>query len=99
MTNGCGGDGEISKLYRWLIGKPPSWEYCCDKHDLAYEQGGPEEWRAWADGMLRDCMKSNGHPIRAYLYWLAVRLMGSSHWNYGAANNENNTESIRRDIP
>ncbi|EPR43148.1 hypothetical protein dsx2_2508 [Desulfovibrio sp. X2] len=78
--NGCGGAGEITALWVRLSGHMPPWEGCCDAHDLAYTQGGPAEWRAWADRLLRDCMIQRGYPVRAWAYWLAVRLFGASHW-------------------
>ena len=80
MPNGCGGAGTISKIWQRVFGKLPPWEGCCTEHDLAYEQGGPPEWRAWADALLRDCMQARGYPVRAWLYWCAVRLCGGSHW-------------------
>jgi len=80
MPNGCGGAGTISKFWQRVFGKLPPWEDCCTEHDLAYEQGGPLEWRAWADALLRDCMQARGYPVRAWLYWCAVRLCGGSHW-------------------
>lgn len=98
-SNGCGGSGVISGLYKLLVGKPPEWERCCDQHDLAYEQGGLESVRLWADSLLFKCMLRSGHPVRAGLYWVAVRVFGKSYWNYGeTASHEDNNESIRRDI-
>lgn len=79
-SNGCGGAGEISSAWRSVLGTPPPWEGCCDEHDLAYSQGGPAEWRAWADKLLRQCMIRRGYLVRAWLYWLAVRLFGAEHW-------------------
>lgn len=78
--NGCGGAGEISRFWRYVFGMPPPWEPCCDEHDLAYVQGGPAKWRAWADRLLRRCMIRRGYPVRAWLYWAAVRLFGGRHW-------------------
>ena len=79
-SNGCGGAGEISRAWGWLLGQLPPWEKCCDEHDLAYEQGGDDATRAWADALLRDCMIRLGYPVRAWAYWTAVRLFGASHW-------------------
>jgi len=79
-SNGCGAAGGISRLWRWLTGGPPPWEACCNEHDLAYEQGGPAAWRAWADALLRDCMIRRGWPVRAWAYWLVVRALGWAFW-------------------
>lgn len=84
-SNGCGGAGEISRFWRETLGTPPPWEGCCDEHDLAYDQGGPATWRAWADRLLRDCMIRRGYPVRAWLYWAAVRCFGCGHWRQAPA--------------
>ena len=79
-SNGCGAAGSISRAWRWLLKTPPPWEGCCDQHDLAYEQGGDDAVRAWADALLRDCMIRQGYPVRAWAYWAAVRLFGGRYW-------------------
>ena len=79
--DGC--SGQQSKLWKMITGSGPAWEYCCDEHDLAYNQGGPLEWRAWADANLRKCMTRDGHPIDAWIYWIAVRLLGGAYWGKG----------------
>lgn len=79
MGDGCSGGPSL--FWRTLVGKGPAWEYCCDEHDLAYEQGGDSATRKWADGILRDCMLRAGYPLRAWIYYCAVRLFGAPHWN------------------
>ncbi|BAU40033.1 hypothetical protein [Ralstonia phage RSP15] len=48
---------------------------CCYKHDEAY---GPEGTgsRLEADRALRDCIRNQGHPVKAQIYYIAVRLFG-----------------------
>ena len=83
MPNGCGPAGIISKPWEAVTGSPPVWVGCCDQHDLAYEQGGDDATRAWADALLRDCMIRQGYPVRAWAYWAAVRVFGGRFWKGG----------------
>lgn len=85
-SDGC--SGGVSWFWRKIIGTPPGWEPCCDKHDLDYGMGGDKEDRALADARLRECMRGYGYPIRAWIYWCAVRVFGSKHFvwrQYGEA--------------
>lgn len=65
-SNGCGGAGEISTVWRMVRGKPPPWEGCCDQHDLAYDQGGPAHWRDWpilcCQNLVFQVELANRHP-------------------------------------
>lgn len=79
-TNGCGGFGTLSKVWKFITGKLPVFEACCDEHDLAYGQGGPKYWRLWADNLLRDCLIDKGHPALGWACWLAVRSCGWIFW-------------------
>lgn len=90
VTNGC--SGGVSWAWKLLTGKAPGWEYCCDMHDLAYVQGGPREWRSWADAILRDCIlerrqsrwyQSVLNCIAAWAVWIGVRAGGGSYWRDG----------------
>ena len=85
-SNGCGAAGSISRAWRWFLKTPPPWEGCCDEHDLAYEQGGAAEVRKWADGLMRDCMTRMGYPVRAAVYYRAVRALGWFFWGKGGGN-------------
>ena len=53
---------------------------CCERHDRAYAVGGRPSRRKHADAVLRYCISSHGHPILAWVYWIAVRLFGGKHW-------------------
>ena len=79
-SNGCGPAGVITKIWRLITRKPPVFNICCDEHDLAYEQGGAAEVRKWADGLMRDCITRMGYPMRAKIYYYAVRTFGWIFW-------------------
>ena len=36
-------------------------EFCCDEHDLAYEEGGTEADRKFADLKLKECIELYGY--------------------------------------
>ncbi len=76
--NGC--SGGISWFYGHTLKRDVPFLYCCDEHDLAYEEGGDSRDRALADRRFRDCLQESGRPFRAWLFWLAVRLMGWLYW-------------------
>ena len=80
MTDHC--SGGMSLLWRACTKHGPPWEWCCDKHDMAYEElhGGPEADRKWADGILRDCVAMSGHPVWAWTIYAAVRAGGWWYW-------------------
>ena len=41
IVNGCS-DG-LSRLHKKLFGRAIACTYCCDEHDVAYEEGGKRE--------------------------------------------------------
>ena len=47
---------------------------CCLLHDYYYVTN--EISRREADKKLYDCIKNEGYPILAWIYWLGVRLLG-----------------------
>ena len=76
--NGC--SGGVSWFYGAMLKRDVPFLYCCDEHDLAYEEGGNRTDRALADRRFRDCVSESGRPIRAWLFWAAVRLGGWWWW-------------------
>jgi hypothetical protein len=54
--------------------------HCCDLHDLLYFVGGDRSDRRAADRHLRECIRGQGHPLLAWVYWLAVRTLGGPSW-------------------
>lgn len=78
IVNGC--SGGVTRFYRRFLGRDIGCRYCCDEHDLAYAEGGGRNDRAIADTRFRDCIAESGRPVRAWLFWLAVRLFGWLHW-------------------
>ena len=83
IQDGC--SGGLSKVHRLLFGKDVAFVYCCNEHDLAYEEGGTERDRRLADKRLRRCIADSGRwwrRIVAWVVWFAVRLFGKRHWRY-----------------
>ena len=54
---------------------------CCIEHDKAYEKGGRKWDRYIADLQLQECIKEHGHPYKAKIYYLGVRLFGRFFFN------------------
>lgn len=52
---------------------------CCHQHDRDYGING-KVTRVEADNRLRNCILKNGHPIKAWLFWVIVRLFGWIFW-------------------
>lgn len=77
--DGC--SGGVSWIYRRFLRRDTPFEYCCDEHDLAYEEGGARRDRRIADRRFRGCMIDSGRKVRAWLFWAAVRLLGWRYWH------------------
>lgn len=63
-TDGCSGKMDVvAKFVNYFRtgekGRKLSFTGCCDEHDLFYEQGGSRKDRAFADKILRECIKAN----------------------------------------
>lgn len=65
----------VSKFYRQVFGKPPSFEHCCDAHDRSYARPGTADTRLIADNELAACI-AKIHPFEASIIWLGVRAGG-----------------------
>lgn len=76
VPDGCTGFGWLKKLFGI---KQMPWAECCLQHDIAYIE--QNESREDADWVFRECVKHMGYPIRAYLMWIIVRLLGG-FWYY-----------------
>jgi hypothetical protein len=77
-ANGC--SGGVSKAWRIVTGKRPPFEWCCDEHDLAYDEGGTSADRRLADKRLRECVAWAGYPRFAWVVWLGARAGGWMFW-------------------
>lgn len=51
---------------------------CCIQHDEIYRTRSLS--RRAADRQLRQCITRHGHPVQAWVIWLAVRLFGWIFW-------------------
>lgn len=58
---------------------------CCHQHDRDYGIRGTVT-RAEADRRLRQCIAGNGHPLRAWLIWAGLRLVGGWWWKQKPVN-------------
>lgn len=106
QTDGC--SGGMSWAWKKFLRQAPPWEQCCVKHDLAYWRGGFWKDRQEADLELMRCVKRHGHPVWAFLMFIAVRVGGSPlwpvawRWGYGwqyTGRYEKRTESERIKTP
>lgn len=79
-SNGC--SGGVSWFYRNILHRAPVWEPACDLHDFDYAVGGTKEDRKRADKALRQRLFDAGRPIRAWVFYIAVRLFGARHFNW-----------------
>lgn len=76
--DGC--SGGVSRLWRLVTGNRPPFEWCCDEHDLAYDEGGNPDDRRLADRRLRECVAMSGHPVVAWIMWIGVRIGSWPFW-------------------
>lgn len=53
-------------------------ETCCNRHDYHYRVHDVS--RAQADRQLFRCIRQNGKPIIAGMYWVGVRIFGVFFW-------------------
>lgn len=90
ICNGCGGKGSVIN--------PPEFMFnaSCDQHDYNYCIGGNGGDRVKADYQFYQAMKKDVREYAwyrrpfyyamAWLYYIAVRLMGHKFFNYGKKN-------------
>src|SRR2546425_4981635 len=73
-SDGC--SGFMSFFWEVFLGKDPPWACCCEEHDRAYWQGGPNSLRLDADIKVLQCVRDKGHPHWAVIMFIAVRIGG-----------------------
>ena len=81
VVNGCGPFG-MSILFVILTGKQPEFTYCCDEHDLFYEEGGTNEDKKFADDLLVNCVDKSGHPYVAKTFGFILKYLGWICYKY-----------------
>ena len=79
--------GPVVVLHTWLGDQctfVPDFDIgeCCRLHDIAYQEGGTEDDRMVADVEFRDCIRGEGRPIVAAIYYSGVRLFGWLFFSY-----------------
>lgn len=78
VGNGC--SGGVTWFYKTFLGRDIGCRYCCDEHDLAYEEGGSWRDRLRADNRFFVCIWESGRRLRAVLFWATVRVGGWFYW-------------------
>ena len=76
FTAGCTGLSFI--LSRLGLNTPG--EYCCDEHDVAYEQGGTWRWKLTVDAHFFGCVRKGVNIWAAVAGWLMVTLNPYAYW-------------------
>lgn len=76
LTAGCTG---LSYLLS-LLGFDTPGEYCCDEHDVAYEQGGTWTWKFAVDLRFFRCIRSGVGLPAAIIGWAVVTLNPYAYW-------------------
>ena len=76
FSKGCTG---LSWLLRKFNLKAPG-EYCCEEHDVAYDQGGSLLWKIKMDCKIFTCVRDAENFIIATAYWLVISISPYSYW-------------------
>ena len=80
-TNGCTAAPDLD------------FRHCCDKHDVAYQQGGGWVARLVADWRLGRCIRCEsrvrGRFLIGFIYFFAVRIFGPIFFAYWWGRNLN----------
>ena len=79
--------GPVVILHNWLGERcsfAPDFDIgdCCAVHDMAYQTGGSALDRWIADREFRDCIRAEGRPLIAWIYYRGVRWFGWIFFNY-----------------
>ena len=74
VPNGC--SGGVGWFYKNILRRTVPILYCCDEHDVAYGEGITAKDKVIADKRFYACINSSKRPIKAKLFYLAVRLFG-----------------------
>ena len=83
-TDGC--SGPVSFFYEKILRRPFKLEYCCDEHDLAYDEGVTAKDKFVADYRFFICLWEAGGRTKAILFFLAVTIFGWPYWWRAAKN-------------
>lgn len=74
--------GGVGLAWRFLFRSPSPWSGCCLAHDKAYKVGGGASARYLADLQLYKCVRTNGWPKTASVFFYAVRWFGWPFFNW-----------------
>lgn len=79
--------GPVVVLHTWLGDQcsfVPDFDIgnCCAIHDMDYQVGGSEFQRWRVDLKFRNCIRDEGRPVVATIYYWGVRWFGWIFFNY-----------------
>ena len=76
LTKGC---TILSYVFNKL-GIPVVGEYCCDEHDVGYDQGGTLLWKLKLDAKFYTCVAAAGGHVIAAFRWLMITFNPYSYY-------------------
>ena len=76
FTKGC----TILSFVFSKLGLPVIGEYCCDEHDVAYDQGGALMWKLEVDLKFFDCVEKAGGFGIALFRWVMITFSPYSYY-------------------
>ena len=76
LTKGC----TILSFVFHKLGLPVVGEFCCDEHDVAYDQGGSLLWKLEMDAKLFRCVRKVGGSLPALFRWLMITISPYSYY-------------------
>lgn len=74
-------DSDGCTMPRFLKGVMKAYKFkpCCEQHD--FDRRDDSIKNKVADRTLRRCIAKKGHPVRAWIYWIFVRLANPFYSN------------------
>lgn len=76
LTKGC----TILSFVFHKLGLPVVGEFCCDEHDVAYDQGGSLLWKLAVDRKFFLCVKQSGGVLPAGFRWVMITISPYSYY-------------------
>lgn len=76
LTKGC----TVLSFVFGKLGIPVLGEYCCDEHDVAYDQGGNLWDKIKTDARFFKCVRRSGGSIIAGFRWVMISFNPYSYY-------------------
>ena len=83
MNSGLGSDGcsgPVEWFYRKILHRSFPRTFCCDEHDLAYDEGVTWRDKCLADWRFFRCIWDDKAYFQALLFYSAVTIFGWPYW-------------------